>query len=150
MQTLKDFIHLTESRTREEEQVLANGSNLKPFKYSGWDINPIVHARARAAERASDIDADAWKKFLRDIFWYFKDKKPKTTTFKFYSKALDISVIAERKDKQKSIMIVTVLPKGTTFAKADTEEVTVEAYSDHGSVLIESVLYEYFEVIVLE
>lgn len=148
MKTFKQF--LEENISREEEQQLAKKSKLQSFKYNGWDIQPIIHAKARAEERSSDISVDDWKKFMRNIFWYFKDKKPKTTTFKFYSKSLDISVIAERKDKQRSIMIVTVLPKGLTYAKAGTKEVTVESLQESGSFTIESILYEYSEVIILD
>lgn len=144
MKTFKEI--LLEDLTKEEEREFAKKSKLNFFKYNGWDMQPILHARARAEQRGSDIAPDQWKKFLRNIFWYFKDENPYKNTFKFYSKSLDISVIVDRKSKQRVLMIVTVLPKGKTFAKGGTEEVIVES----GSVLVESEIFKYDEVIILD
>lgn len=114
--------------SKYEEKQLAEKSSLnKKLMFRDWLINPTIHACAQAHLRRPDFDINDWKIIHSRMMAYIINNVGQIKgDYVFFSKSLNQGYVVEIINSKKRINIVTVLPKGRSQPKNNTEKVIIE------------------------
>ena len=121
--------------TKQEEMEMADQSPVfrKYMTKDGWKFVCTIHAAARAFQRRLEFEFEQWK-FIHDQVGAklsaFTRWKAKDNFLLFYSRKLEQAYITEVFPDQKTVRIITILPKGKNLVPAGTGKVLVETYGE--------------------
>lgn len=148
MLSFKEFI--LEAYSPDEIKKLVAKKDCKPFvKSSGIQSLISPHANFRESER--EIGSDVLEELVKKSLDYIASKPAeagKTNEVLYYSTKLKQAFIGSYRkdlngnssDKEKYLFIVTILPKGKNFARADTHKVTLKEAKEVFDVDVDSVV----------
>lgn len=130
--------------TKQEELEMADQSPIfrKYTSKSGWKFQPTIHAAARAFQRRLDFEFTQWKLIHDRVaakLDTFTRWKQGDNFLLFYSRSLEQAYITQVYPDQKTVRIITVLPKGKNLVPADTGKVLVESVGEVEVEIIEMV-----------
>lgn len=130
--------------TKQEELEMADQSPIfrKYTSKSGWKFQPTIHAAARAFQRRLDFEFTQWKLIHDRVaakLDTFTRWKQGDNFLLFYSRSLEQAYITQVYPDQKTVRIITVLPKGKNLTPADTGKVLIESVGEVDVEIIEMV-----------
>ncbi len=128
--------------TKQEELEMADQSPIfrKYTSKSGWKFQPTIHAAARAFQRRLDFEFTQWKLIHDRVaakLDTFTRWKQGDNFLLFYSRSLEQAYITQVYPDQKTVRIITVLPKGKNLTPADTGKVLIESVGEVDVEIIE-------------
>lgn len=136
MKTVKDFLaeanyssmQQAPKRTPDEEREIAfNKSALFfAFKFQGWLFKSSIHAASQAYDRRPDMSEKDWKDMHKNVSDALLKMDKVDSAYMFFSKKYDQGYIAAVDFTKKRATVITMLPKGRSFAKPGTISMMVE------------------------
>ena len=127
--------------TKHEELEMADQSPIfrKYMSRNGWKFQTTVHAGARAFQRRLEFEFAQWKlmhdRVAEKLDGFTRWKKGDNYLL-FYSRSLEQAYIVQVYPDQKTLRIITVLPKGRNSVPSGTGKVLVESV---GMVEVETI-----------
>ena len=121
--------------TKQEELEMADQSPIfrKYIAKNGWKFTATIHAAARAFQRRLEFEFAQWKLIHDRVaakLETFTRWKQGDNFLLFYSRSLEQAYITQVYPDQKTVRIITVLPKGKNLVPADTGKVLVESLGE--------------------
>lgn len=121
--------------TKQEELEMADQSPIfrKYMAKNGWKFTATIHAAARAFQRRLEFEFTQWKLIHDRVaakLDTFTRWKAGDNFLLFYSRSLEQAYITQVYPDQKTVRIITVLPKGKNLVPADTGKVLVESVGE--------------------
>lgn len=122
IKSLKEYLQFLEN----DELAGAKASALQSKEHHGIHVHVQIHPGYRAHTRRNDLKSHHWDDILSKTVHRLKDEK--AGHYLTYSKKHEQGIVSEWKPHKKRLEIITVLPKGRSNARSDTQKHIVEHF----------------------